>query len=105
MTTSAAPARSFVETLFPGYFALVMATGIIAIACQQQDLELPAKVLYALTVVAYVVLIALLVARVVLYPRAVAFDLAQHARGFAFLTLVAGTNVLGSASALGGAFV
>ena len=100
MTVAAVRARSFVKTLFPGYFALVMATGIIAIAFQQQDLEVAAKVLYAVAAIAYVVLGVLFIARCVRYPRAVAFDLAQHARGFAFLTVVAGTNVLGSASAI-----
>jgi tellurite resistance protein TehA-like permease len=89
-----------IETLFPGYFALVMATGIIAIGAEQQNLEWLADVLYVVAVVAYVVLGALLVARLVLYPRALAADLTSHAKGFAFLTVVAATNVVGSASAI-----
>ena len=36
-----------IATLFPGYFALVMATGIVAVAAEQQDLGLLADVLYA----------------------------------------------------------
>jgi tellurite resistance protein TehA-like permease len=87
-----------VETLFPGYFALVMATGIIAIGAAQQNIDLLADVLYVVAVVAFVVLAALLVARLVSYPRALVTDLTSHAKGFAFLTVVAATNVVGSAS-------
>jgi len=90
--------RSPIATLFPGYFALVMATGIVAVAAAQQDLDVLAEVLYAVTVVAYIVLVVLLVARLVRYwPRFVA-DVTNHAKGFAFLTTVAATNVLASAS-------
>ena len=85
-----------VETLFPGYFALVMATGIVAIAAGQQDLDWLADVLFAIAVAAYVVLAALLVGRLVRYPRALVDDLTSHAKGFAFLTVVAATNVVGS---------
>ena len=54
--------------LFPGYFALVMATGIIAIAAEQQNLHWLADVLFAIAVAAYVVLAVLLVGRLVRYP-------------------------------------
>jgi tellurite resistance protein TehA-like permease len=92
--------RSVVATLFPGYFALVMATGIIATAASQQDLDWIAKALFAIAVAAYAVLLVLFGARLVVYPRALLADLTSHAKGFAFLTIVAATNVLGGASAL-----
>ena len=47
---------------------------------------------------AYVVLVVLTVARAVGYRRALVADLKSHAKGFAFLTAVAATNVPGSAS-------
>jgi tellurite resistance protein TehA-like permease len=97
---SATPVRSPLATLFPGYFALVMATGIIAIGAAQQNIDWLADVLFAVAVVAYVVLGALLVTRLLRFPRALFADLTSHAKGFAFLTVVAGTNVVGSASAL-----
>ncbi len=87
-----------ISTLFPGYFALVMATGIVAIGAKQQKIDWLADVLYLVAAVAYIVLAALLVARLVLYRKPLAADLTSHAKGFAFLTIVAGTNVLGSAS-------
>ena len=77
-----------------------MATGIIATAAQQLDIHWLANVLYAVAAVAYVVLAVLVIARLVLYPRLLFADLTSHAKGFAFLTIVAGTNVLGAASGL-----
>lgn len=87
-----------IATLFPGYFALVMATGIVAIAADQQNLGWIAEVLYVITVVSYVVLAVLLVIRMIRYWSTFAADVTNHANGFAFLTTVAATNVLASAS-------
>ena len=87
-----------IATLFPGYFALVMATGIISIAAEQQDLHWLALALYTVAGVGYVVLWVLLALRIVRFPRLLLADATDHAKGFAFLTTVAGTNVLGSAS-------
>lgn len=92
------PPPSPIATLFPGYFALVMATGIVAIAADQQNLDLIAQILYVVTVVAYVVLAVLLATRMVRFWSNFAADVTNHAKGFAFLTLVAATNVLASAS-------
>lgn len=94
-----APA-SAVATLFPGYFALVMATGIIAIGAFLKDVEWLAQGLYAIAAVAYVVIAVLMTLRLVRYPRRVVADITSHARGFAFMTAVAATNVLGAASAV-----
>ncbi len=84
--------------LFPGYFALVMATGIVAIGAQQQKLEWLADALYGVTLVAYVVLAVLYLLRLAVDTKGFIADLTSHARGFAFLTAVAATNVLGAAS-------
>jgi tellurite resistance protein TehA-like permease len=84
--------------LFPGYFAMVMATGIIAIAAKQQDIVWLATGLYTVAAVAYVVLWVLYLARLVLYRDRFVADLTSHQKGFAFLTAVAGTEVLGGAS-------
>ena len=87
-----------IATLFPGYFALVMATGIVAIAADQQNLDLVAQILYVVTVIAYIVLAVLLATRMIRFWSNFAADVTNHAKGFAFLTLVAATNVLASAS-------
>ena len=87
-----------IATLFPGYFALVMATGIIAVAAAQQDLSLLADSLYVIAVVAYAVLLVLLAIRMLRYWSLFVADLTNHAKGFAFLTTVAATNVVAAAS-------
>ena len=86
--------------LFPGYFALVMATGIIAIGAKQQKIDWLANSLYVVAAGAFAVLVVLFVARLALYTKRLVADLTSHAKGFSFLTIVAGTNVLASASAI-----
>ena len=82
--------------LFPGYFALVMATGIVSIAAFLLGMTLIARILLIVNVVAYVVLWLLMLWRLLFYfPRVVA-DVKSHARGPGFFTLIAGTCVLGT---------
>jgi tellurite resistance protein TehA-like permease len=85
-----------VKTLPPGYFALVMATGIVAIACHQQQIPLVPQLLGAFNWAAYATLVLLTLARVVLYPGAVLNDLSDHVRSPGFLTMVAATSVIGA---------
>jgi tellurite resistance protein TehA-like permease len=91
---------SNVRTLFPGYFAMVMATGIVAIGAAQQEIFWLAEPLYAIAAVTYVVLAVLLTGRLAVAHKLLAADITSHAKGFAFLTTVAATNVLGSASGI-----
>jgi tellurite resistance protein TehA-like permease len=86
------------EHLYPGYFALVMATGIVSIAAHTLDLRRVAAVLLAINVASYATLGLLLAIRVVRYPRRVLEDLDDHGRGPGFFTVVAGTCVLGTSS-------
>jgi tellurite resistance protein TehA-like permease len=85
-----------VASLFPGYFALVMATGIVSIAGHLLGWPRLARALLYLNLPAYATLVALTAARLVLYPRRFAADFADHARGSGYFTTVAGTGVLGS---------
>jgi tellurite resistance protein TehA-like permease len=89
---------SAIATLFPGYFALVMATGIVSVGSSQQEIDWLADVLYVIAAAAFVVLAVLLVLRIVRYWGRFTADITAHAKGFAFLTVVAGTNVLAAAS-------
>jgi hypothetical protein len=84
-----------VQNLFPGYFALVMATGIVSIAADLFSFTWIATALLWINVSAYAILGTLLLLRVVVYPRAVYADLRDHGRGAGFFTVVAGTTVLG----------
>jgi len=85
-----------IRGLFPGYFALVMATGIVSIASHLLDMERVAWVLFQINKVAYGVLWLLTLVRLLWYFPHLVADLTDHARGPGFLTLVAGTCVLGS---------
>lgn len=82
--------------LFPGYFALVMATGIISIAGQLLEMRPIALVLLAVSIAAYLVLWVLLATRLILYFPRIKADITDHVRGPGFFTVVAGTCVLGS---------
>lgn len=100
MTTESGGLRGAVAGLFPGYFALVMATGIIALGAEQLNLDIAADALWFVALAAFVVLVVLSALRVAWFPKAILSDLTHHRTGFAFLTLVAGINVLGAGAAL-----
>jgi tellurite resistance protein TehA-like permease len=82
--------------LFPAYFALVMATGIVSIACHLLEIDFLAFPLFYLNQFFYLVLWILTLTRLIRHPRRILDDLSNHRLGVGFLTLVAGTNVLGS---------
>jgi tellurite resistance protein TehA-like permease len=83
--------------LFPGYFALVMATGIISVACFLLGMRTISLVLLVINIVAYLALSLLLLFRLLFFFSRVKADIKDHVRGPGFFTVVAGTCVLGSA--------
>ena len=85
-----------VEHLFPGYFALVMATGIVSIAAALLAMPRLAVGLLVVNVACYAVLSTMLVVRLFRYFGRVLDDLRNHARGPGFFTVAAATCVLGS---------
>jgi tellurite resistance protein TehA-like permease len=88
--------RGSLETLHPAYFALVMATGIVAIAADLRGMRPLALGLFWLNVLFYIALGTLFLARIARYPRAVLADLSDHGRGVGFFTVVAATCVMAS---------
>jgi tellurite resistance protein TehA-like permease len=85
-----------IARLFPGYFALVMATGIVSIACFLLQFNFLARALWLLNIAAYAILVLLTLARLTShFPRILA-DIRDHARGPGFFTLIAGTCILGT---------
>ncbi|MCG3160791.1 MAG: hypothetical protein JMDDDDMK_01866 [Acidobacteria bacterium] len=85
-----------VENLFPGYFSLVMATGIISVAAYRMEMRTIAWTLLVINIAAYVTLWSLTLLRLTRFLPRVLADLTSHVRGPGFFTLVAGTCVLGS---------
>ena len=60
-----------IENLFPGYFALVMATGVMSIAAKLSDMAWVAHALLWSNVLFFLALAALNLLRLVLYPTRV----------------------------------
>ena len=73
-----------------------MATGIVSLASHFLGMDLIARALLGINVIAYSVLWILTLARLTRYRSEFINDLTHHARGMTFLTQVAGTCVLGS---------
>ena len=86
---------SRVEGLTPGYFALVMASGIISVALNLVGLDVLSWALFVVCAVSYVALLVLNVWRFVVARQAMVDDFRDPKRAFGFFTFVAGTNVLG----------
>ncbi|WP_324652479.1 tellurite resistance/C4-dicarboxylate transporter family protein [Georgenia sp. H159] len=91
-----------VRGLTPGYFALVMGSGIVSVGMFLEGFHLLSRVLLVVGVVAFVLLLVLNVWRLVAYRAAVVDDLNDARRAFGFFTLIAGTNVLGVRLAMDG---
>ncbi|MFV0251871.1 MAG: tellurite resistance/C4-dicarboxylate transporter family protein [Beutenbergiaceae bacterium] len=95
----AARVNDSIRTLTPGYFALVMASGIVSVALQQRGWMAISYVLFAIAGLAYIVLVALSIVRFIRYRAEMAADFQAPMRAFGFFTFVAGTNVLGTRAA------
>lgn len=85
-----------IATLHPAYFALVMATGIVSIACALLGPRPIAVVLLWTNSAFFVALWLLTGIRIVRFRSQVLADLMNHSRAVGFFTTVAATCVLGS---------
>ena len=83
-------------SMHPAYFALVMATGIVSIACQLLAVPVLPVVLLWANVVFFAALAALTVLRAVRYGDRVRADMQNHAQSVGFFTVPAAVNVMGS---------
>lgn len=82
--------------LHPACFALVMATGIVSIACHHLGMDFLAFPLFYLNQFCHAVLWLLFLMRLLCRSSRVFADLPNHNLGVGFFTLVPGTNVLGN---------
>lgn len=90
------PILEAAATLFPGYFALVMATGVVSIACHLLGMHGLALVLVTVNWIAYPVLWALTLVRAFRFRDLLLRDISDHQRAPGFFTIVASTCVLGT---------
>lgn len=84
-----------IADLFPGYFSMVMATGVLSIAVYLFNVPLIPILLLYLNLIFYMFLWLLTIMRFIKFFRNVVSDITNHARGPGFFTFVAGTCVLG----------
>ena len=87
--------RSLTRDLPPGSFALVMASGIVAIALTLTGHDTLALIPVTVTGVGYLLLVLLTGYRVIAFRSALAADFRSRSRGVGHFTFVAGTNVVG----------
>jgi tellurite resistance protein TehA-like permease len=94
--------RRAVGSLTPGYFALVMGSGIISVGLELQHHLFLSGVLLAVCAVSYLVLVLLSGWRLASFRERVLDDLNDPGRGFGFFTFIAGTDVLAVRIAMDG---
>ncbi len=87
--------KAAVGDLSPGYFAFVMATGILSIALVSLGMERAGYALFAVNAFAYALIGALTMLRVFWFRRRVLDDLFDHLRGPGFFTSVAASCIFG----------
>ena len=92
--------RTSLETMSPGYFSMVMATGILSLAAHLLHVPWVPKVLFAINWVLFAVICALALARAIWHTRRALSDLSDHLRGPGFFTFVAACSILGAQSLL-----
>lgn len=86
---------SQIATLYPGCFALVMATGIISNALFLEGHRAWSAVLFAVNLIAYPWLVFVTILRLLRFRQALRSDLFNPRLVFSFFTIVAGTDVFG----------
>jgi tellurite resistance protein TehA-like permease len=91
-----------IHRLFPGYFALVMATGIISNTLFLEGHPRLSFALFAVNILAFPWLVLLTGLRIARFPRALWADLTDPGLVFSFFTIVAASDVFGLGLSLRG---
>ena len=73
--------KGAIRTLYPGYFALIMATGIISNGFYLLDIKAISNALLVVDSAAFVVLIPATIARAIMFPRLLWAELRSAAKG------------------------
>jgi tellurite resistance protein TehA-like permease len=80
-SSTAGAGPHWLRDFFPGNFAIVMGTGIVAVAARLLGREALAWPLFVFSLTAYPLLWAILLARIARFPFAVLADFTSHERG------------------------
>ena len=92
--------RNATATLSPGYFSMVMATGILSLAAQLMGLAWLATCLFVLNWCLFISIGLLALLHLYWHPTRVRDDLFNHLNAPGFFTFVAACSILGSQSLL-----
>jgi tellurite resistance protein TehA-like permease len=87
-------AKELIGDLSPGYFAMVMATGIVSIACHFMTFQFIAYALFWLNLIAYIILCCCTFLRILWFREKIYNDLLDHVRGMGFFTSIAATSII-----------
>lgn len=88
--------HKMLASLSPANFAMVMATGVLALACRLANIPAIPEILLVINMMAYAILWILTILRIRYHPRAFLADFCSHQRGPGFFTTVAATSVIGT---------
>lgn len=88
------------KNLASANFAMVMSTGIVSIALHLLGCQWGARFLFIVNIAMFIILWPLYLRKLCLYPQKMLEDFSGHLSGPGFLTIVAGTNILGSQFAM-----
>ncbi len=90
-----------VADLHPAYFAFVMATGVLAVACRLLGIRGLPTALMSAGLAGYAALWCLTVLRVLRHRERILADFGSHQRAPGFFTIVAATSVVGTNLTIG----
>ena len=82
----------WLKHLYPGYFALTMATGIITIGLDMWHVDAIAQAFYGMTLFSWCVLLVLYTWRLLVFPKEVLENLLNKSKDNVYLFLFRGSN-------------
>ena len=87
--------KNWLKDLYPGYFAMTMASGILSVAFFLHNDILLSNSFMVITLVTWLVMVYLYTWRLIKYPKVVFENLISPKTTFTFFTFVAATNICG----------
>lgn len=85
----------WLKNMYPGYFTVTMATGIISLGLQLLEMPELSMAMYYITTLSWLTLFALYIARIILFPGTVGAEVVNPRQTFNYFSFVAGTDVFG----------
>lgn len=98
------PLKKEIQHLLTSYFAMVMATGIVAIAAHLLSFTELAFVIHWLNLLLYGILLLFFLLRICFFPSEIVKDMNDYQKGPGFFTFVAGTAIVGNQLVIIGGF-